>query len=169
MRVTRPLFAIDPGWLFIAAGVALCAAIVLLPAQRDLFTLRQQLAAMQQQERFGIERLRAHEAVLADLQADDPSLTRRLAAAQLNIIPASDRPVFLTAQQSIGITEWIDARVAAPHGHATGRVWPETTLSALAAGEYRLWLLAGAMTFAFIGLLVGPPRRDRDAAGQQRA
>ena len=45
MSRTAPLFRFDPGWLFTLAGLAVMVASALLPAERDLHELRQQLAA----------------------------------------------------------------------------------------------------------------------------
>lgn len=36
----RPLFTVDPGWLFVLAGLGTIAMATLVPAQRDLQTLR---------------------------------------------------------------------------------------------------------------------------------
>jgi hypothetical protein len=157
MRPTLPLFRVDPGWLFIAAGLALCAAVVIVPAQQDLFTLRRQLDELHAQERLGNERLRIHVDVLTELEQPNAGLTRRLAAAQLNLVPATDRPVFLTSQEGMGVTDWIDAGVQVDHPPA--RQWPDTALSRLAGGPHRLWLLGAGMVCAFIGLLLGPGAR----------
>lgn len=157
MRSTRPLFTIDPGVLFIAAGLALCAAGVLLPAQKDLFHLRQQLADLAFQEQVGTERLRAHAAMVADLEIGDAQLYHRLAASQLNLIPAGDRPVFVATSVPVGITEWIDATVyREPPPPAP---WPESRLSRLATGPNRLWLIGGGAMCVFLGLVASPITR----------
>jgi hypothetical protein len=50
MKTTRPLFQFDPGWLFVLAGLGVCAAGVLLPAQTDLEALQLQVAQLRSEE-----------------------------------------------------------------------------------------------------------------------
>src|SRR5215510_11582214 len=57
---TKPLFRVDPGWLFILAGLFVCAAGVILPAQNDLQSLRNQLEQLRSEEVHAYARLKAH-------------------------------------------------------------------------------------------------------------
>src|SRR5688572_12626858 len=97
MRVTRPLFLFDPGWLFVLVGLIVCAAGVLLPAQADLHALEQQLAQLQSEEARAYQRLAAHADFIDQVENGDPSIIKRLAAAQLNVVPDGDKPLLLSS------------------------------------------------------------------------
>lgn len=153
MRRTAPLFRPDAGWLFVAAGLAVCAAGVILPAQSDLKTLQQQLDTLRTEESRAYARLKAYNDFLDELDEEDPALVRRLAASQLNIVPASDRPVLLSTAQIAPVTDWIEATVA--YDPPAPRPLPDSTLSRLSNGPLRLWLFAGGIMCVFVGLLMG--------------
>lgn len=160
MRTTQPLFRFDPGWLFITAGLVLCVAGVLLPAQRDLFALNQQLEDLRRQEQHLNERLHSHAKFLSAFEADHPVLTKRLAAVQLNLAPAGDTPVLLASGRTGAVADWIEAK--APPPPASQAKWPDSILSRLATGPYRLWLIGGSVLCVFMGLLTtSMPVRSR--------
>ncbi|MFM7809960.1 MAG: hypothetical protein ACKPEA_18835, partial [Planctomycetota bacterium] len=81
MRRTAPLFRLDPGWLFTVAGLAVMVVSALLPAERDLHELRQQLAAIEVRESWNEQRLAAYDRFMRDVAQRDPALVRRLAAS----------------------------------------------------------------------------------------
>lgn len=169
MRTTQPLFRFDPGWLFITAGLVLCVAGVLLPAQRDLFELNQQLEDLRRQEQHLNERLHAHAKFLSAFESEQPVLTKRLAAVQLNLAPAGDTPVLLASSRTGAVVDWIEAK--APPPPLTSRAWPDSMLSRLAAGPYRLWLIGGSVLCVFMGLLTtsmpGRTRQKPDDASER--
>jgi hypothetical protein len=152
---------LDPGWLFLIAGLAMCAAGILIPAQNDLRALKGQLDALHAEEALVTARLRAHANFLDDLEQADPTLVRRLAAAQLNVVPAGDRPILLARTPSASVIDWIDQTVATEPPPTAGAGL--SRLSRLAEGPYRLWALGGSVFCIFIGLLtgVGPAVRRR--------
>lgn len=153
-RATAPLFRFDPGWLFVFAGVVACTAGVLLPAQSDLHTLRSRLDQLNSEEVRAYELLKAHATFLANLDAEDPVLLRRLAASQLNLMPEGQTPVLLASSVSSPITDWIDAtveKVSLPRQMGTA-----SRLSQLAAGPHRLWLFFAGVMCVFVGLLIDP-------------
>jgi hypothetical protein len=165
-RSTGPLFQFDPGWLFIAAGLTVCAAGIILPAQEDLQTLRLQLEQLRGEEIHAYARLKAHSDFMDQVDRADPSLVRRLAAAQLNLVPAGDTPLLLTASATSPVTDWIDATVnpdIRPPKPA-----PISTLGRLANGPYRLWMFGGGIMAVFVGLILSPtpvrvwPARSRN-------
>lgn len=164
MRITQPLFQIDPGWLFLIAGLALCVPVVLIPAQRDVFHLKRQRDTLHAREQQNVAMLRTHVSFLHALDEGDPALVRRLVASQLNLVPEGHTPMLVAARTSEPIGQWIDA---AAHIESPKLAQPvETTLSRLATGPRRLWLFAGGMFCVFAGLMMGGQsmRRNREVA-----
>lgn len=156
MTKRQALFRFDAGLLFVAAGLALCAAVVLMPAQRDLFMLQQQRDELHRQDEQMHTRLRVTEEVLLELDRGNPDLHRRLVSSQLNLAPASDTPIMLVTSQQPDVNEWISARVRnAPAAISSQAAWPDSMLDRLVNGPYRLWILGGSVLCVFIGLMHG--------------
>lgn len=152
--VAAPLFRFDPGWMFVLAGLAVCAAGVLLPAQADLHALRQQMSELKTEESRWYARLKAHGDFLDQVDREEPDLVRRLAATQLNMILTTETPVLLAATGTPPLTQWIDHTVKVEKSPV--KPLPISSLSRLANGPDRLWLFAGGIMCVFIGLLMGP-------------
>lgn len=161
MRATRPLFRLDPGWLFIIAGLAVCAAGVLLPAQADLRALEDQLAQLRAEEARAYQRLAAHADFIDQVERGDAAVIKRLAAAQLNMVPVTDKPLLLAGGGVRPVTLWIDTTLD-PDVRPT-RAEPVSTLSRWANGASRLWMFGGGIMAVFIGALISPEgsRRSR--------
>ena len=153
-RLTRPLFRLDPGWLFIAAGLVVCAAGIILPAQNDLHALGRQLEQLEAEEARAYARLKAHSDFMDQVDRADPALIRRLAATQLNLVPEGDTPVLLAASATVPVTHWIDAAVQVDI--RPPKTTPNSTLSRLANGPYRLWMFGAGIMCVFVGLMLGP-------------
>jgi uncharacterized membrane-anchored protein YhcB (DUF1043 family) len=152
----QALFRFDAGLLFVVAGLALCAAAVLLPAQQDLFSLQQQLDELRKQDDLMRARLHVTAEVLRELDRDNPDLQRRLISSQLNLAPAGDTPIVLVTSRKPDVSEWIAERVHVDSStvvHSATSVWPDTMLSQLVDGPYRLWILGGSVLCVFIGLM----------------
>ncbi len=157
----RPDVRLDPGWLFVLAGLALCAAGLLVPAQQDLRSMRGQLDQLAHERHLRAARLEAHASFLAKIEQGEPAVVRRLAAAQLNLIPAGDRPVLLASSRNDSVTEWVNRTVAAATPPASTP--PDTWLARMTGGGRRLWILAGGIFVIFVGLLIdaGPTAAQR--------
>lgn len=156
MRATRPVIPVDSGWLFIAAGLVMLFACVLIPPQKQMHELSGQLAALRAEERLAMHRLRAYSDFMIALDARDPTLTRRLAAAQLNLARRSDTPVLIAGTASAPVTEWIEASVSAEPVEISD--FPASRLAAIVTGSRRHWLIAAAVGCLFIGLLTSARR-----------
>ncbi|NNF43763.1 MAG: hypothetical protein HKN62_12120, partial [Phycisphaerales bacterium] len=168
--VSAMLDRVDPGWLFVIAGLAMGAATVLVPTANDLADLRHMLADLETQELRLSERLEAHARFLDDLERRDPTLLPRLAASQLNLLPEGEEALILVEHPSASVTEWIDASVAArtQPGAPTHPAFRATALSRLTDGPPRLWVIAASAVCVFAGLLLGPalPERASSRPGQ---
>ena len=145
-------FRLDPGWLFVAAGLTLCVAGVLIPAQRSLHDLAGQLTRIEHLHAVGRDGIEAHEKFLDRLRHRDPSVFRRLAAAQLNLMPAGDTALLVASSHRATVTDWIGRSVVP--GTITTAPPPRTWLTRLTEGTRRLWVLGCGVLIVFVGLLV---------------
>ena len=167
-RVRRALFQIDPGWPFVITGLGLLVAGVLIPAQRDLHELRGSLEVHQALLEHSERRLDAYDMFVSEMQAGQPQLVRRLAASQLNRMPAEERPFVMLPTMNATVTDWIDD--SEPLVVPTPNTFPDTLLSRLATGPRRLWVLASGVFLVFVGLVFGTsPTIARRSATHQTA
>lgn len=156
------LLRFGPGWLFVLAGLALCAAGILIPAQSDLKQLQNQRDQLLHEEAILSKRIEARAEFLEQIEKQDPALINRLAVSQLNLIPAQGTPVLIAPSVGDPIDKWVDATIIAEPLQSRATI--QSTLSQLAQGRYRLWLLASGVVCAFAGLLLDPSftcSRDR--------
>ena len=156
-----PLFRFDPGWPFVIAGLALIVSAVLIPAQRELHDLEQELAVHQAHEERANAELLAYNQFLADIGRGDERLLERLVRAQLNRMPKGERPLLLMPSANDTVPAWIESSVVTEIPEPTP--YPDTLLSRIATGPRRLWVLATGAFLVFIGVMFAPtmlaPRR----------
>jgi len=89
---------IDPGWLFLFAGVALLGATVIIPAQRELEDAQYLKLRVQTVQEHRSARLANYAQFLGKLESGDKTLMAQVVAAQQNqvdsqlelILPADD-------------------------------------------------------------------------------
>jgi hypothetical protein len=165
--VSRPLFRIDPGWLFVIAGLAMLSAVIVLPGRRAVHDMREQLRVLKDQEALAFERLNAYEQFVQSLRQGDEQVIRRLAASHLNLVPEGQTAVMLAESLDQTVPEWIDETVDVSPSHETP--YDETLLVRLSEGKHRLWLLCGSVLVIFFGLLMGPDFESRARAGAARS
>jgi hypothetical protein len=150
---------VDPGWLFIIAGLGLIAATVIIPAQDDLDEARwmRDRALTFEQER--LDRLARHQEYLDALESAEPRLVTSLVASQLNQVPADRFPIPGLTDVSLA-----DASVfpSLEPGTVTppARVRTDSLLERLTTSDgTRVWMLAGGGLLVLIGLLPAAARR----------
>ncbi len=165
--ISKPLFSVDPGWLFVLSGLGLLISGALVPMQRDLHELRDQLRVVHDRESESFQRLRAYAAFMEDLDEHEPTLVRRLAASQLNLMPKGSTAVLVSETLDAGVTDWIEATV--DFKASEPEPFPDTLLTRLALGPRRLWLLAGGALSVFAGLMLGPGLPTRASRRRQLA
>lgn len=153
MERSRPLFRVDPGWLFVLAGLALVLAAAVIPSERQLHELRVQLEELQHAERSNFAILGAYEGFLGDLDDRDPALLKRLAASQLNLIPQGETPLLMASTVNASVPEWIEATVEVEPFRASPP--PDTLLAQWTDGRKRLWSIGAGGFLVFMGLLIG--------------
>jgi hypothetical protein len=159
MRAFGPTRLLDPGWLFVAAGLALCASAILVPARQELASLRGQVAQLAALERHAEARLAARREFIRQLDERDPALLRRLAAAQLNLMPAGATPVLAASSRRADVETWIDETVPPPPDLDSDKPSP-SLLCRITSGRGRPWVLGAACLSIFFGLLMGLGREQ---------
>ncbi|MFM7800026.1 MAG: hypothetical protein ACKOEL_04995 [Planctomycetota bacterium] len=156
MRMPRAAVLVDPGWMFLVAGLVLVASAALVPATYDLWVMRAQLKHLEAQERENAGRLAAYERFIGDLAAADPQLVRRLAASQLNLVPRGERPMIVASSAQRPPLDWVEASVQPVQ--ATVVPFPDSLLSRLTLGRKALWIAGAGAMCIFLGLLSAPLR-----------
>jgi hypothetical protein len=147
------LFRFDAGWLFLMAGLAMLAAIVLVPEQDELSVQASRLHRLQWEEGVQNEKMRRYAFALHLLHEADPELAERLIESRLRRVRVG-RDVHLIADTvNAPISDWVDALGVAPAPEAFEPV--PTLLASMMGSGARLWLLGGATLSIFIGLVLG--------------
>jgi hypothetical protein len=141
----RPLLApIDPGYLFLIAGLALLAAAVLIPAQGDLADARWRRDTALAHEHTHRERLERYEHYLDALDGRDPAVIESLAVLQLNILPDRAAPVTL-GPSPIDRSASIFRQLEPPPAVMPARDQHQSILAGLVTDRgARLWVIAFA-------------------------
>jgi hypothetical protein len=169
----RPLFRLDPGWLFLLPGLVIIAATVLMPAGDDLARARAYREKALALETYRSQRLANHLTYLDALQQGDETVLLDLAASQLNLAPA-DREVIIAPAglTDASVLDRLDATYKAP----TVALPPDSLLHRLTTNRHtRLWMIAGGAMCVLYALLPPATRADRKArrgarvAGVRRA
>ncbi len=143
---------LDAGWLFVLAGLAVCGAALLVPAQQDLASVMSKRDQLEVHSMASMRQLMAYDAVLQGLQDQDPQLMRRLTANQLNLLPEGDTPILLDPERADGsFDRWVreSSKVEVPPAVEAR----ETLLVRISTGPYRLLVIAGGILCLFIGTL----------------
>jgi hypothetical protein len=145
-----PLARLSPGWPFLIAGLAVVAAVMLVPAWRDVQDVRLERDRLQAVVDYEGRRVEATRSMLAALHTGDPDLQRRLIAWQLNLLPAGDVAIAREVHAG-GVLGWIDDTVepvtAPPLAPAVSR------LESIVSGPARLWMMAAGVLLVFVGLV----------------
>ncbi len=154
-----PLFKPEPGWLFLAAGAAILAACVLLPAQDDLAAAHHEREKAWAIERWQRDRVARHVAYLDALDAGDPLVLRSLAATELNRVPPDAEPILpYRPPAGAAAIDHLEPHFIEPVPLSP----PDSRLHRLVTGPARLWVIAGGAVCVLLGLLPpGPAGTDR--------
>jgi len=159
--MARPLFRPDPGWLWLIAGLVVVFVATVVPAQLSLERDRAALRQLQAAETRTFELLAAHDRFLADLREGHPPLLRRLAASNLNRMPADHEAVLLAESIDDHPIRWLEASVPAPVSDSV--VQAPSLLETLVSGRSRLWVVGFGLLCLFVGLLLAPMRGRAEA------
>ena len=152
----RPLIRLDAGWFFLAAGVMLIGATVLIPAHRDLILAQWQRDKAAAVERHHHERLENYASYLNALEKSDESVILSLAGTQLNKSPADRVPLLPAADPTR-----VSANIFPTLEPAPLRLLDKPDLESRAStlerwttdDRLRLWMLAGGVLCLLMGIL----------------
>ncbi len=166
--VTRPLFRLDAGWLFLTAGLALVATTVLIPAAADLDEARWQRDKALAIERHRLDRLERYGKYLAAVQRADEEVVLSLMATQLNRSPVGRVPIMpvdepARTSASPFPTLEPDALVLPERYPLQQR--PSLLLRLTTSDHHRLWMIAAGVLCVLVGLLP-PAKREWQIADE---
>jgi hypothetical protein len=137
--------------LLVSAGV--------FPSEERLQTEQASVETLKAQRVHALRVVEAYEVFLQGIDDRLDSVVKRLAAAQLGIMPREDQPLAMLTGLQEPPTRWIERSVM----HETfidGLPPPvepalnDSLLATILAGEGRVWLFGGAILAIFIGLLL---------------
>lgn len=159
-------FIFDPGLPYVVAGILMLLAAGLIPSQLEMTERRANLEELRSELEAHKQREEAYGLFLDELAKQNPTLSRRLVAAQLGLVPVDAQPIIISSQLNESPTRWVERTVAlgswapdepAPTSSMTSRAGvPFSTLSRMSTGGGRLWLFGAALISIFIGLLLNP-------------
>ena len=153
---------LDPGWLFLIAGLVLLTATVLIPAYDDLDDARLYLKRAQAAEDHRIARLERHRNYIDALDRGDEALILSLAAMQLNKAPLGTLLLQSGGDPSTRSASVFPALEPPPLVLPTKQDTEQSMLHSLATGDLtRLGLIGFSSLCILIGLL--PPTRRASA------
>ena len=139
------------------AGLGLVFGAVVLPEQAKLHQGEQQLAQMQHLVARSEAVAGAYEDFAERVKEGDPTLMRRLAVSQLNLLPEGEVPIVRAESAPVPITEWIESSV--PASDFVAEPFRDSLLARWALGRTRLWVMGGGVMCIFVGLVMTAPRR----------
>jgi hypothetical protein len=163
-----PIAMLDPGWLYLIAGIALLASTILLPALDDLEDVRIERDRLTAIERHRAARIGRYRDYLDALEREEPALVAALAASQLNLIPqgrtiALQTPDLLSAPQRASVFPSLEPpSLVLPERRKAGSLLERLSDS----DTTRPWLIAGGALCLLLGLL---PRADLRGRGSGTA
>ena len=134
----------------VAAGV--------FPSEERLERERASVEVLKAQRAQALQTVDAYEIFLDGVDAGDETVIRRLAAAQLGLMPRGDEVLERLTGLHEPPTRWIErsvvSEVSSEAQVALGRPFVnDSLLAAILSGEGRLWLFGLAIMAIFIGLL----------------
>lgn len=165
----RPLFRLDPGWLFLLPGLVMLSATAIMPALDDLARAEAHREKALALETYRSQKLVNHLTYLDALEREDETVLIGLAASQLNLAPADRRVVIAPAGGGLGVVgdasvlDGLEAEYVAP----TVAMPPDSLLHRLSTNRHtRLWLIAAAAMCVLYGIL--PPATSPGGAPSSR-
>jgi hypothetical protein len=149
---------LDPGWLFLVAGVALLGAIVVVPAQADLDEVNFYLERARAAEEHRLARMTNYARYLDALNRNDEATILSLAAMQLNKAPEQHQMLVSAGDVADRSASVFAALEPGPLVLPEREVTPSRLERWATDDAARLWLMAAGVVCVLIGML---PLRSR--------
>lgn len=154
----------DHGWPWLLAGLVLLVSAGVFPSEERLEAERASVETLRAQRMHALQTVEAYESFLEGIDAGDETVVRRLAAAQLGIMPRGQKLLTMLTGIQEPPTRWIERSVldemSLNPGVPSGQpVENDSLLATILSGKGRVWLFGGAILAIFIGLLL--ERGDR--------
>ncbi|MCC6660235.1 MAG: hypothetical protein IT437_05045 [Phycisphaerales bacterium] len=151
--VRAPIADLDPGWLFLLAGIGIIAATVLIPALDELSAARVQRDRAIALYENRADRNTRYQTYLTALGEEQPSLVAALAATQLNQIPV-DRQLVLEPPDPATASASVFPALEPPPPTLPEWAPSNSVLHRLATGQHsRTWLIAAGGLCLLLGVL----------------
>lgn len=150
---------LDPGWLFLLAGVGVLAATVLIPAKNDLDEAHYYLQRALAVEQHRLSRLEGYVNYLDKLDKGDEGTILALAAMQLNQAPQGSKLLISSSDVSASTASVFQALEPVPIVLPDRQVERSLLERWCLEDMPRLWLTAAGALCVLIGLL--PPTQPR--------
>ena len=149
---------LDPGWPWLLAGVLLLVAAGVIPSEQRL--IREQQGVLElEAERDRLRQISSTYArFLTEIDRGEETVVRRLAAAQLGILPEGHRPLVILSGVTDPPTRWIEraALTESQNDDSQEKPAPYSLLVSMLDGTGQLWIFGASLLFIFVGLLLGP-------------
>lgn len=149
----------DHGWPWLLAGLILLVSAGVFPSEERLESERASVEMLKAQRVHALQTVDAYEVFLEGIDDGNETVIRRLAAAQLGIMPRDHEPLAMLTGLQEPPTRWIERSVMAET--ALDDLPPlrlpvvnDSLLASILSGEGRVWLFGGAILAIFIGLLL---------------
>ncbi|HAW95632.1 MAG TPA: hypothetical protein DCX60_05095 [Phycisphaerales bacterium] len=157
-REGRWLARFDHGWPWLLAGLLFMISAGVFPSEERLERERASVEILKAQRVQALQTVDAYETFLDGIDAGDETVIRRLAAAQLGLMPRGDELLERLTGLQEPPTRWIERSVVSERSTnsppAVGRPFVnDSILASILSGEGRVWLFGGAILAIFIGLL----------------
>lgn len=147
----------DPGWLYLLAGLGLLCATVLISAVQDTRQAQFVRDRILAEEGHRLDRIERHQEFISALDRKEPALIESLAGSQLNQIPVGRAAIPGTVGDTQQDASVFPALEPAPM-RAVRPTRVKSLLAKLVGNETsRLAMLAGSVLLILVGLL--PPSR----------
>ena len=154
----------DTGWPWLLAGMALLVSAGVVPSEQRL--VREQAAVTElQREVTRLQQIsETYVRFLTEVGRGEDTVVRRLAAAQLGVLPRGHEPLVILSGVSEPPTHWIERAALhhpGPEADASTGAPRVSMLAGLLGGAGQLWVFGASLLLIFIGLLLGPVELPR--------
>ncbi|MEC8559894.1 MAG: hypothetical protein VXY94_07440 [Planctomycetota bacterium] len=155
----------DSGWPWLLAGILLLVCAGVVPSEERLARERTAVLDLHREVSNLREVSETYGRFLAEVGRGEPTVVRRLAAAQLGVLPRGHEPLVMLSGVADPPTRWIER--AALDGSTEGPAVPvpvddSSMLASLLQGPGQLWVFGTSLLLVFVGLLLGPTDRGAE-------